>query len=360
MIMLLMGQAEDIITKLLPGVEQGSIVWLTALVLISSWPLLAGFLLDMAVGDPHWLPHPIRLIGWSIKSMEKLLRPKKAANNVLLFRRGVALAVLIPLLTALMTAGLLLLAWKLHFTIGLLMETVFCWLVLAARSLKTETTPVQDALVRGDMAAARERIGWLVGRDTAELDSEEITKAAVETIAENTNDGVIAPLFYLVLGGPILGMTYKAVNTLDSMVGYKNDLYLYFGRCSARLDDITGFIPARLSALLMILAAKLLHLPADRAWQIFRRDRLNHLSPNSAQTEAVCAGALGIQLGGSHTYGGKLVVKPFIGDKIRSAEPQDIARSQQLMLLTSILALITLWPLSMLLQLILANLSGCI
>ncbi|NLW10532.1 MAG: cobalamin biosynthesis protein CobD, partial [Clostridiaceae bacterium] len=258
MLMLLTGQADDLIYQLMPGVEQGSSIWLIAFVLVSSWPLLAGFMLDMAIGDPRWLPHPIRLIGWSIKTMEKLLRSGTNSDSRKLRRRGAALAVLIPLMTALASAALLLLAWKLHFVVGLILETVFCWLILATRSLMTETRPVHQALDHGDLEAARERISWLVGRDTAELDRENIVKAAVETIAENTNDGVTAPLFYMALGGPVLGMAYKAINTLDSMVGYRNEHYIFFGRCSARLDDAAGFLTARISALLMIIAAALL------------------------------------------------------------------------------------------------------
>lgn len=354
MLMLLTGQFDRLISGLMPGADKGSYIWLAAYALISTLPIMVGFLLDMAAGDPRWFPHPIRLIGWMIKTAEKLLRPKTSSDSHILIKRGTALAFWIPFLTALATAVILLLAWMLHFIVGFVMESVLCWLILAARSLQTETSPVQHALDHGDLEAARERIGWLVGRNTAELEAEDIVKATVETIAENTNDGVVAPLFYLALGGPILGMAYKAINTLDSMVGYKNERYLHFGRSSAKLDDIAGFVPARLAALLMIIAAALMRMQPGRAWSIFRRDRFNHLSPNSAQTESVCAGALGIQLGGSHYYGERLVEKPYIGDKTREAETRDIARCQQLMLLTSVLSLLFFWPFSALLQLLFA------
>lgn len=355
MLMMLTGQAEDMIRNLVPGSEKNSLIWIMTFVMISSLPLLTGFILDMAIGDPRKLPHPIRLIGWSIVFIEKLLRRGIRNSSKNLLRRGAVLAVSTTLLTAAATSALLWLAWSTHFAIGLIVETVLCWLILAARSLKTETSPVQQSLERGDLISARERLSWLVGRDTANLNSEDIAKAAVETIAENTNDGITAPLFYMALGGPVLGMVYKTINTLDSMVGYRNERYLYFGRSSARLDDWAGFLPARVSALLMILAAALLRLSARRAWQIFRRDRHNHLSPNSAQTESVCAGALGIRLGGNHYYGGQLVEKPTIGNETRTIEPEDIGRTQQLMIVTSILSLLLFWPMNILLQLIVAR-----
>ena len=198
---------------------------------------------------------------------------------------------------------------------------------------------VYEALKKDDLEGARYAVSMIVGRDTQVLDATGVAKAAVETVAENTSDGVIAPLIYLAIGGPILGFMYKAINTMDSMVGYKNDKYMYFGRCAAKLDDVVNYIPARISALLMIAASFLPGKAYDGkgAWRIWRRDRRKHASPNSAQTEAVCAGSLGVQLAGDASYFGKIVKKPTIGDALRPVEYEDIKRANGLLYRTAIL-----------------------
>lgn len=218
-------------------------------------------------------------------------------------------------------------------------EAVLSYYLLSARCLCDESMKVYRSLKSGDVEGARRNVSMIVGRDTACLSDKEITKAAVETVAENTSDAVIAPLFYLAVGGPVLGWLYKAVNTMDSMVGYKNERYLYFGRAAARLDDLLNLIPARLSALLMIISAGILRMDFKNAVMIYRRDRRNHKSPNSAQTEAVCAGALRIQLAGDAWYFGALCKKQWIGDALQEVEYEDIKRANRLMYMTTVLCL---------------------
>jgi adenosylcobinamide-phosphate synthase len=225
---------------------------------------------------------------------------------------------------------------------GHALSGILCWSCLAARSLHRESKLVADALVRGDLAEARRYLSYIVGRDTANLEEEEIWRAVVETVAENTSDGVIAPLFYLMIGGPVLGLAYKAVNTLDSMVGYKNERYLLFGRASARFDDLANYIPARLSGLLIGLAAPFLGLPVKRAWEIMRRDGRNHSSPNSGIPEAAVAGALGVRLGGTNFYGGVPVEKPTIGDPLTPLSFDAWKRAVRLMYGTEAL-LVVVW-----------------
>ena len=211
--------------------------------------------------------------------------------------------------------------------------------ILAAKCLKTESMKVYTCLKENDLVKARRAVSMIVGRDTAVLDAEGVAKAAIETVAENTSDGVIAPMLYTALGGPVLGFAYKAVNTMDSMVGYKNDKYMYFGRAAAKLDDVVNYIPSRISAGLMILSAFAGGgaYSGKRAWMIYRRDRRKHASPNSAQTESVCAGALGIRLAGNASYFGKIVEKPYIGDPVRKVSFEDIRRANDLMYRTAIL-----------------------
>lgn len=311
-----------------------------------------GFLLDLLLGDPYCLPHPVRLIGSLISGLEKRLlgtreqgaeeqrteeQKRKAVKEEREFRRGVLLAVLVLALTVLTASLLLAGAYLLHPYAGVLVETVMTYQILAAKCLKVESMKVYRSLKEESLEAARKAVSMIVGRDTAALDEEGVAKAAVETVAENTSDGVIAPMLYTALGGPVLGFFYKAVNTMDSMVGYKNDRYLYFGRAAAKLDDFVNFIPARISACFMILAACCggSCFSGKRALQIYKRDRRNHASPNSAQTEAVCAGALGIRLAGDASYFGKVVKKPYIGDAVRKIEYEDIKRANRLMYLTA-------------------------
>ncbi len=215
-----------------------------------------------------------------------------------------------------------------------------CWQIIAVKSLKKESMNVYNELENGTINSARKAVSRIVGRDTQSLTDEGVTKAAVETVAENTSDGIIAPLFYMLIGGPVLGFLYKAVNTMDSMIGYKNEKYMFLGRAAAKTDDLFNFIPARLSAFFMIISAFILKYDYKNAYKIFKRDRFNHKSPNSAQTESVCAGALNVMLAGDAWYFGKLVKKPTIGDDIRKIEHSDIIKANRLMILTSVLFLI--------------------
>lgn len=293
-----------------------------------------GFLLDLLFGDPHWLPHPVRLIGLLITRLEKCLY--KGEHLVL---RGGLLAILSVLFTVLVSGGILSTAYLLHPAAGILAESIMTYQILALKCLKSESMKVHDCLRQGALKDARNAVSMIVGRDTASLDAAGIARAAIETVAENTSDGVIAPMLYLAVGGPVLGFAYKAVNTMDSMIGYKNDRYLSFGRAAARLDDAVNYFPARISAYLMIAAA---YLPGQEfdgkeAYRIYRRDNRKHASPNSAQTEAVCAGALRIRLAGDASYFGKVVKKPYIGDDIRPVQAADIRRANHLLYRTAVL-----------------------
>lgn len=315
--------------------------------------ILIGFALDRLFGDPACIPHLVVGIGKMISRFEKGLRKAflKTPNGEL--SAGVVLAVSVPFISFGLCALALWLAGLIHPAVRLVLAALICWQCLAARSLAQAGRQVERALDSSDIDDARRAVARVVGRDTAALDRAGIIRAAVETVAENTCDGVIAPLFWLAVGGAPLGVFYKAVNTLDSMVGYKNARYLYFGRASARLDDAMNYLPARLSALLLIASAWICGFDAKNAWRIFKRDRYNHKSPNSAQSESVCAGALGIQLGGNAVYFGKRVKKPTIGDALRPCEPQDILCANRLMLCTAVMGLLTallirgillLWP----------------
>lgn len=301
-----------------------------------------GFILDLIIGDPYWLPHPIRLIGTVISKTEHWLLTEKEgktlSNNDKRIR-GRLLTVLVLAVTGMTSFLLLFLAYLIHPAAGIAAESIMTYQILATKCLKKESMKVYRELKQGNVKGARAAVSMIVGRDTNVLDETGITKAAVETVAENCSDGVIAPMLYLAAGGPVLGFFYKAVNTMDSMVGYKNEKYLDFGRTAAKLDDIVNYIPARISALLMIAAAFLggREFEGKRAFFIFRRDRYRHESPNSAQTESACAGALGIQLAGDAVYFGKTVKKPYIGDAVRPVEYQDIVRVNRLLYLSAFL-----------------------
>ena len=256
------------------------------------------------------------------------------------FYKGILLVALVLLCTGSVIAFILIVAYWLHPAAGIVVESVMTYQILATKCLKDESMKVYQSLNEQGLEAGRVAVSMIVGRDTNVLDETGVVKAAVETVAENTSDGVIAPMLYTALGGPVLGFVYKAVNTMDSMVGYKNDKYLYFGRAAAKLDDVVNFIPARISAYLMITAAYIGGKAFDgkRAYHIYKRDRRNHASPNSAQTESVCAGALGIQLAGDASYFGKVVKKPYIGDAHRAVEREDIVRVNRLMYVTAVIS----------------------
>lgn len=305
--------------------------------------IVAAFLLDAICGDPHWLWHPVQGIGLIIKYVEAFLRrvfhinAEREADKI---RKRVAGGIMVILVIAISLAPvclILYLAGRINRYVRLGVEIIICYQMLAARSLCVESMKVYYALRDGTIEDARTAVSMIVGRDTASLTAEGVTKAAVETVAENTSDGVIAPLFYMALFGVYGAFVYKAINTMDSMTGYKNDHYIYFGTCAAKLDDVVNFIPARLGALLMVAASYLTGLDGKGAWRIFKRDRYNHASPNSAQSEAVCAGALSVELAGDAYYFGKLYKKKTIGDHIRDICPEDIRRANKLMYVTSIL-----------------------
>jgi len=302
--------------------------------------IVAGFILDLIFGDPHSLPHPICLIGNFISFLERNLRKIFGfSNNGLLFGGGVLVLIVISTCFVLPYA-LLYLAGMVNPWLAFALETLMFYQIFATKCLRDESMKVYYALQKGDLDEARLMLSWIVGRDTKNLSEAEVTKGAVETIAENTADGIIAPMFYMFLGGAPLAFLYKGINTMDSMVGYKNEKYLYFGRCAAKLDDVANFIPARITGLLMIGAAYFLNLDVQGAWKTFWRDRYNHLSPNSAMTESVAAGALNIQLGGGHFYFGKWVHKDTIGDDIRPVKAEDIVATNNLLYMTAILSLI--------------------
>lgn len=301
--------------------------------------LVCGFVLDFLLGDPHGLPHPIVGIGKLISALEKLLRrifPKsprgERAAGALLWLAVVTISAGIPF-------ALLYVCGKISPWLRLAIESIMCWQVLAAKSLRDESMKVYYALSAGDLEGARYAVSMIVGRDTERLDAAGIARAAVETVAENTSDGVIAPLLFLAIGGAPLGFFYKAVNTMDSMLGYIEPPYRDFGRFAAKADDVANFIPARLSALLMLAAGWLLRLDAKNGLRMFARDRMKHASPNSAQTESVCAGLMGLRLAGDAWYHGVRHEKEYIGDARREIENEDIPRVCRLMYVTAILAL---------------------
>ena len=309
--------------------------------------LVAGFFLDLIIGDPHWLYHPVRLIGLLISLCEKIFLGKsdKAESDSKGGKKiffGVLTVIIVLFATLIITGAIVFWSYYFNKYLGLAIEAILTYFILATKSLRYESMKVYKALNTGTLDDARKAVSMIVGRDTENLSEEGVVKAAVETVAENTSDGVIAPMIFTAIGGPVLGFLYKAVNTMDSMIGYKNDKYLYFGRVAAKLDDFVNFIPARISAYLMILAAFLggKDFNGKRAKEIFKRDRFNHASPNSAQTESVCAGALGVRLAGNASYFGKIVEKPFIGDAVRSIERDDIKRACRLMYITAFLCMI--------------------
>lgn len=302
--------------------------------------IVMGFLLDLWLADPAWMPHPVVIMGKCITGLEKFLRARFPATPEGERAAGRVLAVVLPVGTLLLTAAVCVVANRLHPLLGLAVQTIWCWQALAVKGLAVESRRVYGCLAAEDLPGARKAVARIVGRDTQNLTEEGVTKAAIETVAENFSDGVVAPLVYMLIGGAPLALCYKAINTMDSMVGYKNQRYLHFGRAAARLDDAANFLPSRLAALFWILAAALTGQDEKNAWRIWRRDRRNHASPNSAQTESACAGALGVQLAGPAYYFGEYYDKPTIGDARRAVEPQDILRANRMLFAGAFAALL--------------------
>lgn len=317
--------------------------------------LILGFILDLIVGDPRWLYHPVCLIGNLIAFLEKKLRAVFLKNEKGELLGGCLEVLLVCLVVLMLPFAVLKLLYHYCPAVGFFLEVIWCSQLFASKSLKTESMKVYDRLKNGTIEEARYAVSMIVGRDTKSLTETGVTKAAVETIAESTSDGIIAPMFYMALGGVPLMFLYKGINTMDSMLGYKNEKYLYFGRCAAMLDDVANFIPARIAGILMVAAsfvcgfiwhekktdtsvgAEKSGFDSRSAWKIFWRDRRNHASPNSAHTESAMAGALHVQLAGDAWYFGKLYKKPFIGENDRPIEAEDIVRANQLMYMTAVL-----------------------
>lgn len=303
--------------------------------------VVLGFLLDLLLGDPRWLYHPVRIIGKLIDGFEYLIRsllPKTKAGERI--GGGILVALVVAVSTGIPAVILYLLYHKVSIWVGFALETFWCYQLLATKSLKVESMRVYERLTRGTLPEARTAVSMIVGRDTTELTEEGVTKATVETVAENTADGIIAPLIFMMIGGAAGGFLYKSINTMDSMVGYKNDKYRYFGTAAAKLDDVVNFLPARIAAWLMIAGSYLMGMDGKQAKKVYFRDRMNHSSPNSAQTESVMAGALDVQLAGDACYFGKILKKPTIGDSLRPVVPGDIVKANRLLYMTAVLAVI--------------------
>ncbi len=293
------------------------------------------------VGDPHGIPHPIVWIGRLIGRLDSALlgdipddkTDPESRDKAAEHRKGLQLVIIVVILTAVITAAVMYAAYRISPAAGVAVEAILTCYLLAQTSLRRESMKVYRELKAGTIESARKAVSMIVGRDTQVLDKTGVTKAAVETVAENFSDGVFAPMLYAAIGGPVLGLTYKAINTMDSMIGYKNDRYMWFGTAAAKLDDAANYIPSRISALLLIAASDISGSDYDaaRAFRVWKRDRSKHKSPNAAQTESAAAGALGLQLAGDAQYFGKIVRKPFIGDKTREIEAFDIVRVNRLM-----------------------------
>ena len=306
----------------------------------SFYALILGFCIDLLLGDPHGFPHPVVLIGKLIDALGRLFRallPKTKSGEI---AAGALIWVFTAAVSTAIPALLLIFAQKISVWLRLALESIMCWQILATKSLRDESMKVYAALKKGVPEEYRRAVSMIVGRDTAELDDLAVTRAAVETVAENASDGVIAPMLFLALVGAPLGFFYKAANTMDSMLGYIEMPYKNIGLVPAKMDDVLNYIPARLSALLMLAAGALLGMDAKNGWRIWRRDRRNHASPNSAQTESVCAGLLGVRLAGDAYYHGVLHKKPYIGDALREIEYEDIPRAGRLLYATAALSLV--------------------
>lgn len=299
--------------------------------MIRIYSILLAFVMDILLGDPYDFPHPVRLIGKFVGWMEKNLRKFFKKKEGLIFA-GFLLLVITLFLTFIITFSLIEFANRGGTVLGMIIEAVIIYFTFSLKCLKDEAVKIFNILQTGDIVGSRKALSMIVGRDTQNLSKGEIIRAVVETVAENTVDGFLSPLFYALIGGAPLAMTYKAANTLDSMVGYKNEKYQYLGYFSAKWDDLMNYIPARLSLFFFTFSALLLKLDWRKAFIIGIRDRKNHKSPNCAFSEGAVAGALGIQLGGTNRYFGQSVYKPTIGDKKREIKEKDIITTCQLMI----------------------------
>ena len=307
---------------------------------ISLVALVMGYILDLIFGDPYWMPHPVRFIGNLISILEKVIRrfmPKTKRGEYI---GGIILTVMVVSISMVIPLVIILMAKSINTYLALTVETFMCYQILATKSLKVESMKVYDELAKNDLPSARKAVSMIVGRDTKDLTFSGVAKATVETVAENTSDGIIAPMIFIAIGGAPMGFFYKAINTMDSMVGYKNEKYMNFGRFAAKLDDVVNYLPARISAYQMILSSFFLRYDYKNAFKIYKRDRYNHASPNSAQTESVCAGALDVQLAGNAYYFGKLYEKPTIGDDIREINYDDIKKANRLLYCTSFISIV--------------------
>lgn len=303
--------------------------------------IFVSYVLDLILGDPNWLikitSHPAIVIGKIISKSEKIIRNILPKTKTWERIGGFILVITVIILSAVPVWALLFVLYKINYYLGLVIEIFICYQLLAVKSLKTESMKVYYALKNEGIESGRKMVSYIVGRDTQSLSEEGVIKAAVETVAENTTDGVVSPLFYMIFGGAVGAAIYKAINTMDSMVGYKNDKYIYFGTCAARLDDLANYIPSRICAIFMIISSFICRFNYKNAFKIWNRDRHNHKSPNAAQTESVCAGALEVQLAGNAFYFGKLYEKKTIGDKIRNIDADDIKKANKLMYGTSLI-----------------------
>jgi adenosylcobinamide-phosphate synthase len=300
--------------------------------------LISAFLLDLAVGDPRWLPHPVVLMGKIISHGERLLRSGSPGRD---FLAGMALSLLLIAVSAAAAWALISFFHLFPQWLSFIATAALASTTLATRGLLDAIKLIEAPLRAGNLAVAREKLAHIVGRETSSLNEDKVLRAGLESLAENTSDAIVAPLFYLFLGGIPLAMAYKAVNTLDSMVGYRTERYFQFGKFAARLDDVFNFIPARLTAFLMIIAMFLVRLNAKLALRVMRRDHANHLSPNAGYPEAALAGALGIRLGGPSVYFGKEVWKPYMGDEFTPVNIEMLKEGRSLCLVTAILSLAT-------------------
>lgn len=307
----------------------------------------AGFVLDLIIGDPHGIPHPVVWIGKLISVLDRKLLgelrdpdPESAARDrVRETRAGKYMVLCVVCTVFVLTLAVIFVSYRINIIAGIIVEAILTCYLLAMTSLRRESMKVYKELVKGSLEDARRAVSMIVGRDVSVLDEVGVTKAAVETVAENLSDGVIAPMLYTAIGGPVLGLTYKAINTMDSMIGYRNDRYMWFGSAAAKLDDAANLIPARISAFLLMAASAVAgkEYSASGAYRIWKRDRFNHKSPNAAQTESACAGSLGIMLAGDAQYFGRIVHKPTIGDDLRPIEYEDIRRVNKLMIISSVI-----------------------